>query len=563
MKKTSSVTVRYDLPSLPSAQHKAGLAGLLVVIESMKRRRLEPVPEIVSVDEIGAELTFTEQSMQALMDDLFDAEIVEVKVKSRWPGKTKPKDIVEIEVVTHGQTKKEKRFVYDVMRPKGAFLQTFLSHDDSPWVQLWRDFLWNTLRAQPKTRGVYDQRAQGKASSESAKNFKCLREGASKKKAKSQKFAGSVYLGAQSVNAEGIDFTGAAAENFLLNFWTACSFIFVPRTFSVERSQDESKRVKWENRGFVVVVPEPEDLEDFVEEHMEMVGDLSGDKFGNRPRQAAIDLLEEGALEYLYHFAKAKFLQRVAAEDVLAFEVCHVEKKGNSVKLLSSSRMNLPMYLIGQYDKLRKSVFNPLFKRVVFKNLLQERDWHENAQEVFDAYPHELFAFQKGKTPPEYEFRFFGNDARKVFSNTRNKMKITEGGGEMNTSTPQDKLEIKVYDMVGRYVRAKAEEKSGQKYENFKKNEKGYAIYPKEYRDALEKACGDAFLSMRGRRDQDFVEYFTGTICSVPHYLPKEDYLLVSRALLEDWQKIKNLAMMAVSAHSYLPSEKKEKGEQS
>ena len=34
----ASVTVKYDLFDLPTAQHKAGLAGLLLQIESMKAR---------------------------------------------------------------------------------------------------------------------------------------------------------------------------------------------------------------------------------------------------------------------------------------------------------------------------------------------------------------------------------------------------------------------------------------------------------------------------------------------------------------------------------------------
>jgi CRISPR-associated protein Cmx8 len=63
---------------------------------------------------------------------------------------------------------------------------------------------------------------------------------------------------------------------------------------------------------------------------------------------------------------------------------------------------------------------------------------------------------------------------------------------------------------------------------------------------------------MRGRHEQDFVEYFTGTICSVPQYLPEEDFLLVSQSLINERDKVKALAMLAVSACSYLPQNKQD-----
>ena len=40
-------------------------------------------------------------------------------------------------------------------------------------------------------------------------------------------------------------------------------------------------------------------------------------------------------------------------------------------------------------------------------------------------------------------------------------------------------------------------------------------VYPKEFREAQQRVCSDAFLAMRSRHDQDFVEFFAGSICSV------------------------------------------------
>ncbi len=117
-----------------------------------------------------------------------------------------------------------------------------------------------------------------------------------------------------------------------------------------------------------------------------------------------------------------------------------------------------------------------------------------------------------------------------------------------------DKLALCIYKLVQQYIWRKTEEKSGKKYEEFKTNRdnKGRILYPAEYRDSLGKVSSEAFLSMRGRSEDAFVEYFSGTICSVPQFLPQEEYLSVVKALSIDWQKMKTLSMLAVSANSFL-----------
>jgi len=46
----------------------------------------------------------------------------------------------------------------------------------------------------------------------------------------------------------------------------------------------------------------------------------------------------------------------------------------------------------------------------------------------------------------------------------------------------------------------------------------------------------------------------------VPQFLPEAEYLAVARALTTDWETVKTLAMLALSATSYLPenNDKKE-----
>ena len=88
--------------------------------------------------------------------------------------------------------------------------------------------------------------------------------------------------------------------------------------------------------------------------------------------------------------------------------------------------------------------------------------------------------------------------------------------------------------------------------------------YPKEFREAQQRVCSDAFLSMRSRHDQDFVEYFAGSICSVDHQLSHANYQFLVRSPHDQprpqpgraearlcWEDVKAIAMIAVSACSF------------
>lgn len=557
---SDSLVLSYNLFDLPTAQHKAGLAGLLLMIESMKMREIGPVPVVEELSQYSAKVSFTEESMQTVFDDLFDAEWVEVMVKNKWQGK-KPKKTEDIEVIKDGKSKKEKRYVYDVLQPKGCFLQTFYPDHNGIWIQLWRDMLWNVLRAQPKTRGVYKDRANNKKSLEPDKIFKSLSTAlAAKDKGRSiaKGFAGSVFIGAQDVNAERVSFKGDPINNLLLHFWHIAAFIYTPRAFSLERSKNKGISINWNDHGYVLAIPEPSDLKWFIEEAIEILQNLHVEASGRRPKDAIIDLMEEGGLEYLYQFSKAKFENNAAIDSINAVELYHVSKKDKKVNILSSERLIVDVSVIKEYERMRKTIYNPLFKKVYLKNLISLKKWYYHYDDVVSAYPCELFSYQTGKTPTMLPF--FGKDARKKFKAVIEGIHYMDGGDKMSEEGKDSQLSVRVYDLIKQYVKLKAESKSGLLVNRFQKDDNQRIVYPEGYREAVEKVCSDAFLAMRGRREQDFVEYFTGTICSVSQYFAKNDFLLVSQTLLDDWERVKTLSMLALSAHSYLPKHQNKEG---
>ena len=102
-----------------------------------------------------------------------------------------------------------------------------------------------------------------------------------------------------------------------------------------------------------------------------------------------------------------------------------------------------------------------------------------------------------------------------------------------------ENISERVYKLVQAYVFRKTESKSGIKWDDFKNKRVKDSItnrekidVPERYRGQRERVCTDAFLRFRAcHAKEDFVSYFTGTICSVPHYLPEAEYQALADAL--------------------------------
>jgi CRISPR-associated protein Cmx8 len=115
--------------------------------------------------------------------------------------------------------------------------------------------------------------------------------------------------------------------------------------------------------------------------------------------------------------------------------------------------------------------------------------------------------------------------------------------------------------MIAEYVYRRTERRSGIKWDDFKdrrvtdpESGRTHVDVPVAYREAREKVCTDAFLAMRAWKSrEDFVTYFTGTICAEAQFLPFADFQELAAALLgndDRWEQVKALSMLALSALS-------------
>src|SRR5260370_20547875 len=114
-------------------------------------------------------------------------------------------------------------------------------------------------------------------------------------------------------------------------------------------------------------------------------------------------------------------------------------------------------------------------------------------------------------------------------------------------------LATRIYNVVRTYVMVRTERKCGIAWDRFKDHKVTDPVsgrisinVPAPYRDARESIATNAFLRIRScKSKEDFMEFFTGTICSVPQFLPGEQFRQVTAALLDDnrWEETKALTM--------------------
>ena len=521
-----SVLVTWSLPDLPTAQHKAGLAGLYVYVDKMPEFILgqnASIPIIESKSPLELSIRFTEDSFKTLMDSVYAGEkhLIEPKTERE---KTKSKG--------------------EEIRPRADLIVHWRSgNPDDPWVNLWRKAMRGVLRKNRSAK-IYDFTTESQSPTEKSRDLKELRPGlfpTAKKPPGTviKSVPTSMFIGAEKKSAEGVDFKGEVRHNLLLHFWPFVSQIFIPREVQRKRKGKEGWECK--DRGFVMAVPEVAHLEDFgkfIDAHWRRLQGPDGNGPGQRPRQSRIDTAVEGGMAFLHSLAWDR-LDEMDDGDffdaVPQVELYHLEKDDNNknVRMLAAETVRLPVGILRQFDRIRDPNLNVQFKRLRLNNLLNDLPWHAQAAEMlFNRFPVELFI--KSDKTPEFA-RNFGPSVKEQFRIERDNM------------SEQINIASKVYGIVGKFVAERAEKRSG-----VKRNEKANAYF-----EARKKVATDAFLAIRSRNPEEFVNYFIGSICAVPQFMGaegislEEGFIAISKALHESPTEMKNLTMLALCAHAW------------
>jgi CRISPR-associated protein Cmx8 len=480
-----------------------------------------------------------------------------------------PREIEETDPTT-GKVRKATVFVYEVIQPKGSFLRQHLPEKmdrAKDWHKLWRDMLWNIPRGRPTTRIPFQQRHEGQHCREGAEAWQELlnvERARQKNTFCTKEVASSLLLGAQAFNAEGIPFRGRAEQNLLLHFWPLAVLIFVP-----QRIDNDGKS---EFAGYTLAIPEVSNLENFCDDYVDLLHNLGTDIRGFRPAEAIIDLPAQAALEFmanLTRLAAHRTRKKAVQDSVSSVEFVNLVKIGNNIKSTISGRVAPESSLLDGYLAIAGGpnkptpYRNPLFRAALLLALLRnqnDRRWYEFMGPLFAERPWSFFVHADDS--PWLQRAFAADAAHKFASEWERYEKERKVNMILNEQQPADaaptapKLPLLVHRLVREYVQRKTEDRSGYKWEDFKDKKKTDESgrtridVPPAYTEWKEKIASSVFLEMRSRREQDFIEHFTATFCSIKQYLPEHDYQVVAEALLKHPDDVKTLTLLALSANS-------------
>jgi CRISPR-associated protein Cmx8 len=302
---------------------------------------------------------------------------------------------------------------------------------------------------------------------------------------------------------------------------------------------------------------------------------LSIDARGFRPAAAVIDIPQQAGLEFLEDLARLveRAAKKTEISDVVSsIEYLHLVKAGNNVKSMAAGRITPNPRLLDRYLTLvsghRPRFRNPLFRASLMRWMLEEADvpgrstWYRPMAHMMVERPWPLFV-RCEKTPKAIPW--FSADAvtrfQDVLEDYHDELEDSSMTNVQQPGATADKpkppLEVLVYRLVQNFVRQKTRDKCGLEWDDFKdkkikdeKTKKERVDVPKEYAEAKERVVSDAFLAMRSRREKDFVEYFTASICSVRRYLGEDEFCIVAKALLDQPEDVKTLTLLALSANS-------------
>ncbi|OQW34296.1 MAG: hypothetical protein A4E19_02210 [Nitrospira sp. SG-bin1] len=383
-----TIELIYDPFALTTAQHRAGLAGLLVLVESLRKRKMKPVPEIHTNENQTISVRITEDSLTVLFNELYDAIWDERKSDSKPQAKTvRNVKIVEEDAAadnTNGRKRRKKQFVYETIAPKAKFLEVLGL--TAPWIKLWREAIFGSIRSRDKQRQDYKDRAQGKPASSVAQiwaEIERLAKAKGNNKSLSVELSSSLFIGGQDTNAEKVSFLGGPDHNLLLHFWPVVMGVYVPEIIDRDGTSKLSS-------SYVLVIPDVTDPIGFVQDFLETLARLGTEMTGYRPKQAVITLPQEGGLEYLHHLlglVKAK----TDVANAAGVEVYHLEKRGNNVHMLSTDRVPVSRRVLEQYEAIRDKYYSVLFRRKLILNLIRGEPWYREFDRVFAKGSKEWF----------------------------------------------------------------------------------------------------------------------------------------------------------------------------
>ena len=536
---TDVLTLDYTLAELPSSQHRAGLAGLVLMVEHWLQRFEgwkqdgAAICEIENLSEYSVTLRVNQLGLQALFNQVYEASWEEQE-RTQVLKNARTKEVIPYlreeekdEVDKKGKPIKKKVYIYQVVVPKGAYIADADPEGDrGKWIKLWRDMVWSILRGVPATRSPYESRANGNYTDDADKVWKELLKPAEF----TVDLPSTYYIGAQASNSENVPFKDRARYQFLLHFWVFASSIYVPAVINNEGKRDFV--------GYAIAIPDIAQLKIFCDEFLGLLKERGNEVTGYRPRDAVVDLAVEGALDMMARLRdRISRLETSIGDLVMGVDVIHVEKQGNNVRILGSTRLDPPeQEWIDKYREIRESLWHATFRRQRLLNLVSNKNWYIGFDSLLCTIPYEQTMGND----------YFCHDVRELF-----KYEVENMSEETEQNVGRETSEYSCEKLVLQLVKSYVSGKLRNKYQLEWKEVKGKPKEEEDYKKKKAKIAKSAFLDVRSRTEKiDFINYFASTLCSVSQYISDDNFEKITRDLYEDTDKVRTLTMLALSANS-------------
>jgi CRISPR-associated protein Cmx8 len=405
----SEVLLEWSLAQMPSSQHRAGLAGLVLMVRWLERQpRARPgICRLERVTANGCALRLDERGLQELFDQVYGA--TQAESESSKLRTKKNQEVVEpirteerpqFDKVGQPTGKTKTVYIYPQVVPSGAFLTELdptRSGNEGAWVKLWRDMVWSVLRGIPAQRNPYNQRAEGLPTTDAATAWEAVLDESNP----TVDLPSTYFVGAQQYTAELVPFCDRARFQFLLHFAPFTLQVYVPAVVDSDGKRDFA--------GFALAIPDVCDLERFCEEFVEIMRARGVERTGYRPREAVVDLAVEGGLDFLSRLAQRLRVlggDSALAASVLGVDVVHLEKDGNNVRLRGSTRVEAEWNQVDAYARIRSGYWDPVFRRQRLLNLVAGRPWYTAFDRLISTLP----------ASRTIESQYFRRDAREALT---------------------------------------------------------------------------------------------------------------------------------------------------
>lgn len=546
------IELDYKLAELPSAQHRAGLAGLVLMVRELRQQpwffeRDNPVVKFIDTTEYSATLKLNLEGLKALFDLTYKALVKESATNKKRKKTVNNKKVDrEPDRIDEGS---DKPFIYYDPLPHGAFLSSWDKSIEGLWINLWRDMLFKIVKVKSASRTRFKYRMGSTFYEKDAE--KLWQELQTPEKIVG--LSGSYLLGAESKNAEIIKTQDKLKYQFLLQFW-----VFVTQVYRPAKLDKEGKREFWWQEGkknfswYAVAIPDVANLIDFCDEFQGVLEARGVEKYKILPREAIIDLPEEGALDLL-RLLKQRISRETGSQTledlILGVELIHVERNDsdNKTKILSLNYVEPIMSQVDRYAEIQNAYRCPWFRKQRLLNLLNSQPKSDEPNASLKEIPAWIgFDAVLSRIPRKWLLNpYFSHDARELF-NIEGEIKVK------NDIRTEAQI---VYQVCQHYVLSKLESKYQMAWNKEKKTatESGKPIAQAKFNEKKYKIANEAFLAVRSRTEnQAFVDYFVSTLYP---YVRKEEFAEFADKLFNQTSEIRALTLLALA--SQFPSSKK------